>query len=79
MADGGSSERHEDVDLTRVAEAYTVGRKRKTAAAMPRSTIGPRFGVCQIDPEIDYFYPQVADREPLDKNIVKAGFDIHRR
>ena len=30
----------------------------------------------QIDPDID-FYPEVADREPGDRNIVRAGFDIH--
>ena len=30
----------------------------------------------QVDPDID-FYPEVADREPGDRNIVKAGFDIH--
>ena len=30
----------------------------------------------QIDPDID-FYPEVSDREPGDRNIVRAGFDIH--
>ena len=34
------------------------------------------FQGLQIDPDID-FYPEVADREPGDRNIVKAGFDIH--
>ena len=30
----------------------------------------------QVDPDID-FYPEVADREPGDRNIVRGGFDIH--
>ena len=34
------------------------------------------FQGLQIDPDID-FYPEVADREPGDRNIVRAGFDIH--
>ena len=34
------------------------------------------FEGMQIDPDID-FYPEVADREPGDRNIVRAGFDIH--
>ena len=34
------------------------------------------FEGLQIDPDID-FYPEVADREPGDRNIVRAGFDIH--
>ena len=34
------------------------------------------FEGLQVDPDID-FYPEVADREPGDRNIVRAGFDIH--
>ena len=34
------------------------------------------FDGLQVDPDID-FYPEVADREPGDRNIVRAGFDIH--
>ena len=34
------------------------------------------FEGLQIDPDID-FYPEVSDREPGDRNIVRAGFDIH--
>ena len=34
------------------------------------------FEGLQIDPDID-FYPEVADREPGDRNIVRPGFDIH--
>ena len=30
----------------------------------------------QVDPEID-FYPEVADREPGDTNLVGRWFDIH--
>ena len=34
------------------------------------------FEGLQVDPDID-FYPEVADREPGDRNIVRPGFDIH--
>ena len=37
-----------------------------------------KFEGLQVDPDID-FYPEVADREPGDRNIVRIGFDIHRR
>ena len=36
----------------------------------------PRFEGLQIAPDVD-FYPEVADREPGDNNIVKWGFDLH--
>ncbi|CAN5904982.1 hypothetical protein BH23ACT10_BH23ACT10_21800 [soil metagenome] len=36
----------------------------------------PRFEGLQVAPEVD-FYPEVADREPGDTNIVKWGFDLH--
>ena len=35
-----------------------------------------KFEGLQVDPDID-FYPEVADREPGDRNIVRIGFDIH--
>ena len=36
----------------------------------------PRFEGLQIAPDID-FYPEVADREPGDRNVVRWGFDLH--
>ncbi|MEX2550155.1 MAG: BCCT family transporter [Nitriliruptoraceae bacterium] len=35
-----------------------------------------RFQGLQIDPDVE-FYPEVADREPGDTNIVAWGFDLH--
>ena len=46
-------------------------RRREEAISNRKS-----FEGLQIDPDID-FYPEVADREPGDRNIVRAGFDIH--
>ena len=34
------------------------------------------FEGLQVDPDIE-FYPEVADRSPGDKNIVRFGFDMH--
>ncbi|HSK91781.1 MAG TPA: BCCT family transporter [Euzebyales bacterium] len=36
----------------------------------------PRYDGLQIAPKVD-FYPEVADREPGDRNIVRWGFDLH--
>ncbi len=46
-------------------------RRREEAISNRKS-----FEGLQVDPDID-FYPEVADREPGDRNIVRAGFDIH--
>ena len=46
-------------------------RRREEAISNRKS-----FDGLQVDPDID-FYPEVADREPGDRNIVRAGFDIH--
>ncbi len=63
-------------DLTDVTEAYEdweeEERRRRREAIYNRRP----FDGLQVDPEID-FYPEVADREPGDTNIVKWGFDIH--
>jgi choline/glycine/proline betaine transport protein len=63
-------------DLTDVAEAYEdweeEQRRRRREAIRNRRP----FEGLQVDPDID-FYPEVADREPGDTNIVKWGFDIH--
>ena len=66
----------QDLDLTKISEAYENWEQeqesRRDAAIRNRS----EFQGLQVDPDID-FYPEVADREPGDKNIVKWGFDIH--
>ncbi len=63
-------------DLTEVTEAYEdweeEERRRRREAIRDRKP----FEGLQVDPEID-FYPEVADREPGDTNIVKWGFDLH--
>ncbi len=65
-----------DEDLTEVTEAYedweAEERRRRREAIYDRRP----FEGLQVDPEID-FYPEVADREPGDTNMVKWGFDIH--
>jgi choline/carnitine/betaine transport len=65
-----------DEDLTNITEAYedfeSEEKRRRREAIYNR---GPFAGL-QVDPEVD-FYPEVADREPGDTNIVKWGFDIH--
>ena len=68
-----------DVDLTELAEAHEAHdqweeqeRAARRAAIMNRQP----FQGLQIDPDID-FYPDVADRKPGDRNIVRFGFDIH--
>jgi choline/carnitine/betaine transport len=65
-----------DEDLTNVTEAYDdweeEERRRRREAIQNRRP----FEGLQVDPDID-FYPEVADREPGDTNIVKWGFDIH--
>ena len=65
-----------DLNLTKISEAYEDWEhevdERRRAAIRNRS----EFQGLQIDPDID-FYPEVADREPGDRNIVKWGFDIH--
>ncbi len=66
----------EDRDLTEVEEAYDrweeEQRQRRREAIYNRRP----FEGLQVDPEVD-FYPEVADREPGDTNIVRWGFDLH--
>ena len=66
----------QDLDLTGVAEAYDDWEEEEERLREAAIHQRPRFEGLQVDPEID-FYPEVADREPGDKNIVKWGFDIH--
>ena len=63
-------------DLTQVTEAlqdWEAGEEK-----LRRQAISERksFEGLQIDPEVE-FYPEVSDRRPGDRNIVKMGFDIH--
>ena len=65
-----------DRNLTEATEALRQIEKeeeeRRKAAIEDRAA----FEGLQIDPDID-FYPEAANREPGDKNIVKWGFDMH--
>ena len=63
-------------DLTEAEKAherFEEQEKRERRAAIHERA---RFEGLQIDPDID-FYPEVADREPGDTNVVKWGFDLH--
>ena len=64
-----------DINLTEATLAlhdWEEEERRKAEAIANRKS----FEGLQIDPDID-FYPEVSDREPGDRNIVRAGFDIH--
>jgi choline/glycine/proline betaine transport protein len=65
-----------DVNLTEATLALhdweEEEERRREEAIRDRKS----FEGLQIDPDID-FYPEVSDREPGDRNIVRAGFDIH--
>jgi len=66
----------EHVDLTEAEIAHeqfeAEERKRRREAIYNRG----KFQGLQIDPDVD-FYPEVADREPGDKNLEGFGFDLH--
>ncbi|MCY4623277.1 MAG: BCCT family transporter [bacterium] len=68
--------RDQDLDLTGISEAYEDWEKDRERRREDAIRHRARFEGLQVDPDID-FYPEVADREPGDKNIVKWGFDIH--
>ena len=63
-------------DLTEATSAHQDWEKEEEERR--RSAIHNRqpFEGLQIDPDIE-FYPEAAHRKPGDKNIVRAGFDIH--
>lgn len=67
---------HHDLDLRAVAEAYDDWEEEEERLREAAIHNRPRFEGLQVDPDID-FYPEVADREPGDRNIVRYGFDIH--
>ena len=65
----------EDLDLTELSRATdSIDEQWENARRQAVSQRQPFDGL-QIDTDID-FYPEVADREPGDNNIVTAGFDI---
>ena len=65
-----------DIDLTEATLALHDWEAQEEE--LRREAIQNRkpFEGLQVDPDID-FYPEVADREPGDRNIVRVGFDIH--
>ena len=65
-----------DIDLTDIGRAESAIEEATEAARRRAITDRAPFEGLQIDPEIE-FYPEVADREPGDRNIVRFGFDIH--
>ena len=66
----------EERDLTEVEEAHREMEAEERRARREAIYNRRQFEGLQIDPEID-FYPEVADREPGDTNIVRWGFDLH--
>ncbi len=66
----------EDLDLTQAEIAHRELEEAERAARRQAIYNRSQFEGLQIDPEVD-FYPEVADREPGDTNIVRWGFDIH--
>ncbi|MXZ69113.1 MAG: BCCT family transporter, partial [Acidimicrobiia bacterium] len=74
MADGKGQD--QDLDLTGISEAYEDWERDQERRRDDAIRHRARFEGLQVDPDID-FYPEVADREPGDKNIVRWGFDIH--
>ena len=71
-----AEKRDQDLDLTRISGAYDDWERDRERRREDAIRHRARFEGLQIDPDID-FYPEVADREPGDKNIVKWGFDMH--
>ena len=76
MSTDDRSSGHEEVDLTDVGSALGEVEEAERIARRQAVYNRRRFEGLQIDPEVD-FYPEVADREPGDTNIVRWGFDIH--
>jgi choline/carnitine/betaine transport len=63
-------------DLTRAEEQHRLEEAEEREARRQAIIERPRFEGLQVAPDID-FYPEVADREPGDNNIVRWGFDLH--
>ena len=65
-----------DRDLTEVTAAHEDWEKEEEEFRLKAIRDRKPFEGLQVDPDIE-FYPEVGDRKPGDRNIVKAGFDIH--
>jgi len=63
-------------DLTRAEEQHRREEAEEREARRQAVIARPRFEGLQVAPEID-FYPEVADREPGDNNVLRWGFDLH--
>ena len=63
-------------DLTEATSAHQDWEKEEEERRQAAIHNRPAFEGLQIDPDIE-FYPEAAHRKPGDKNIVRAGFDIH--
>ncbi|HEX6255242.1 MAG TPA: BCCT family transporter [Euzebyales bacterium] len=66
----------EERNLTKAEEEHRREEAAEREARRQAIIERPRFEGLQVAPEID-FYPEVADREPGDSNIVRWGFDLH--
>jgi choline/carnitine/betaine transport len=66
----------QELDLTEAEELHRRADMAEREARRHAIIDRPRFEGLQIAPEVD-FYPEVADREPGDTNIVRWGFDLH--
>lgn len=65
-----------EVDMTEAEELHRQAEQAEREARRQAIIDRARFEGLQIAPEVD-FYPEVADREPGDTNIVRWGFDLH--
>ena len=65
-----------DIDLTEATLAMQDFEAEEERLRQEAIQNRKPFEGLQIDPDID-FYPEVADREPGDRNIVRMGFDVH--
>ena len=65
-----------DIDLTEATLALQDFEAEEERLRQEAIRNRKPFEGLQVDPDID-FYPEVADREPGDRNIVRMGFDVH--
>lgn len=65
-----------EIDMTEAEELHRQAEQAEREARRQAIINRSRFEGLQIAPEVD-FYPEVADREPGDTNIVRWGFDLH--
>ncbi|MBW3605617.1 MAG: BCCT family transporter [Actinobacteria bacterium] len=68
----------DEKNLTEAEERHRREEAAEREARRQAIIDRPRFEGLQVAPEIE-FYPEVADREPGDTNIVRWGFDLHPR